>query len=168
MFQTCNWCLVYTGLYNASSDWPELCSRRCCCTSGSRRCRSTRCSRSGCPPTGGTCRGYTGRSKGPPRNAASNKQPSTTLIKTNTTRMHSSRMRTGRSLTVCRSLLPGGGVSAAGGVCSGGCLLPGVASLLPGGGIPACTEADPPVNRMTNRCKNITLATTSLRPVNIK
>ena len=37
----------------------------------------------------------------------------------------------------------------------------------PGGcGIPACTEADPPpVNRMTDRCKNITLATTSLRPV---
>ena len=40
-----------------------------------------------------------------------------------------------------------------------------------GGGIPASTEADPtpppppPVNRMTNRCKNITLATTSLRPV---
>ena len=34
------------------------------------------------------------------------------------------------------------------------------------GGIPACTEADPPpVNRITNRCKNITLATTSLRPV---
>ena len=24
------------------------------------------------------------------------------------------------------------------------------------GGIPPCTEADPPVNRMTNRCKNIT------------
>ena len=57
--------------------------------------------------------------------------------------MHSSRMRTGRSLTVCRSLLPGGGgsvprgcllpggVSALGGllpagVCSGGCLLRGV------------------------------------------
>ena len=35
-------------------------------------------------------------------------------------------------------------------------------------GIPACTEADsPPVNRMTDRCKNITLATTSLRPVKI-
>ena len=33
------------------------------------------------------------------------------------------------------------------------------------GGIPACSEADPPVNRMTDRCKNITLATTSLRPV---
>ena len=63
------------------------------------------------------------------------------------TRMHSSRMRTGHSLTVCRSLLLGGGV------CSGG------------GGIPACTEADPPVNRMTDTSKNITLATTSLRPV---
>ena len=45
-----------------------------------------------------------------------------------------------------------GGVSAPGG-------------LLPGGGIPACTEADPPVNRMTDRCKNITLATTLLLPV---
>ena len=129
--------------------------------------------------------------------------------------MHSSRMRTGRSLTVCRSLLPGlggvcsrgcllWGVSAPGGVCSGRCLLwggvcswgcllwEGVCSWgvsAPGGcllwgdvllqgvsalggvcsggcGIPACTEADtPPVNRMTDRCKNITLATTSLRPV---
>ena len=55
-----------------------------------------------------------------------------------------------------------GGVSALGvGVCSRGGLVQG------GGGIPACTEADPlpPVNRMTNRCKNIALATTSLRPV---
>ena len=34
------------------------------------------------------------------------------------TRMHSSRMLTGRSLTVCRSLLPGGR-----GICSRGCLL---------------------------------------------
>ena len=72
-----------------------------------------------------------------------------------------------------------GGVSAPGGVCSGdvcssggGCLLRGVSG--PGGcvcslgGVPACTEADtPPVNRMTDRCKNITLAATSLRPVNI-
>ena len=153
--------------------------------------------------------------------------------------MHSSRMRTGRSLTVCWSLLPGGGVcsagvsapegSAPGGsvadpgfarggganspggvptydfakffqklheieriwaprggrvslhppldpphVCSWGVSAPGgllpVGGLLLGGvcswgGIPACTEADPPVNRMTDRCKNITLATTSLRPV---
>ena len=62
-------------------------------------------------------------------------------------------------------------MSGPGGVWSGGCLiLGGVCSqggLLPGGcGIPACTGADtPPVNRMTDRCKNITLATTSLRPV---
>ena len=35
----------------------------------------------------------------------------------------------------------------------------------PGGGIPACTEADPPVNRITHTSKNITLATTSLRPI---
>ena len=57
-------------------------------------------------------------------------------------------------------LLPRWGVSAPGGVCSWG----GVSA--PRGGIPACTEADiPPVNRMTNRCKNFTLATTSLRPV---
>ena len=34
-------------------------------------------------------------------------------VKAGMTRMHSSRMRTGRSLTVCWSLLPGG-------VCSGG------------------------------------------------
>ena len=137
-------------------------------------------------------------------------------------------MRIGRSLTVCRSLLPGGvsglrgwclllrgvcswggllpgglsapggacllrggvcsqGVSALGvggvcsgmsalGVCSRGCLLPGGVfsrgvsapggCLLPGGGIPACTWGrHPPVNRMTSRYKNITLATTSLRLV---
>ena len=122
------------------------------------------------------------------------------------TRMHSSRMRTGRSLTVCRSqLLPGGvcllwvgGLSAPGGVGGsapgglegsgqGGCLLlggyllpgglvPGVSGpggsglggvcywggLVPGDGIPACTEADPPppppVDRITDACKNITLA----------
>ena len=43
-----------------------------------------------------------------------------------TTRMHSSRMRTGHSLTVCRSLLlwgvnlvPGGWVSVQGGLCPG-------------------------------------------------
>ena len=54
-----------------------------------------------------------------------------------------------------------GGVSAPRGMSAGG---GGVCSR--GGGIPACTEAEsPPVNRMTNRCKNITLATTSLRPV---
>ena len=50
---------------------------------------------------------------------------------------------------------PREGVSALG----GGCLLPGM-----GGGwaIPVCTEADPPpANRMTDRCKNITLPQTS-------
>ena len=77
-----------------------------------------------------------------------------------------------------------GGLPGPGGVClvQGGGLVPGGVCLVPGGsawsgggvclvpggcGIPACTEADPPppVNRMTNRCKNITLARTSLRPV---
>ena len=65
-------------------------------------------------------------------------------------------MRTGRSLTVWR----GGGGLPAGGSLSGGLLAGGVS--LPGGVLPT---GDPPVNRMTNRCKNITLATTSLRPV---
>ena len=90
-----------------------------------------------------------------------------------------------------------GGVSAPGGVWSGGCLVwGGVCSqgclvrgcLLPGGwvgllqgvyglgeisvwsgGLPQCLLGyHPPGNRMTNRCKNITLATTSLRPVIIQ
>ena len=101
------------------------------------------------------------------------------------TRMHSSRMRTGRSLTVCCSLLPGGdvclvlgGVLPAVGVClvqggspwsrgiflkSGGILLgPGGVSTWSGG-----FSRDPPVDRITDTCKNITLATTSLRPVKI-
>ena len=56
------------------------------------------------------------------------------------------------------------GVSDPGGVCSGGgcsrgCLTRG--GLLQGG----LPQTHPPVNRMTDRCKNITLATTSLRPV---
>ena len=34
-----------------------------------------------------------------------------------------------------------------GGICSGGC-------LLLGGGMPACTEADPPVDRITDMSKN--------------
>ena len=80
------------------------------------------------------------------------------------TRMHSSRMRTSCSLTVCCSLLPGGGLLRGvclvwGGAWSGVCLLWGGVSA-PGGclvggcllpvGIPACTEADtPPVDRHT-------------------
>ena len=105
--------------------------------------------------------------------------------------MHSSRMRTGHSLTVCCSLLPGGGgVCLVGGVSawSGGCL-PGLGGCLPGQGVSAwsggclpglggclpglggfslpggaCPET-PPVNRITHMCKNIILATASLRLV---
>ena len=48
------------------------------------------------------------------------------------TRLHSSRMRTARVLTVSPSMLCAGGVSAPrGGVCSGGCTLSG-GCLLPG------------------------------------
>ena len=55
--------------------------------------------------------------------------------------------------------LLGRGVSLAGG------------SPWQGGGVSLAggsTRQTPPVNRMTDRCKNITLATTSLRPVKIK
>ena len=63
------------------------------------------------------------------------------------------------SLTVCQGLLRGGGVCSGG--CQSECVPEGgvsVGGLVPGG-IPACIEADPPVNRMTDRCKNITLGT---------
>ena len=53
--------------------------------------------------------------------------------------MHSSRMRTGRSLTVCQGLLPGGGGGE--GSTPGG---KGARGARGGGGIPACPEADPP------------------------
>ena len=92
-------------------------------------------------------------------------------------RMHSSRMRTGRSLNVCCSLLPGG-VSAQGGVClvqGGVCLVRGVCLPGPGGGVCLVpggsawsrggARRTPPVDRITDTCKNITLATTLLRPV---
>ena len=47
----------------------------------------------------------------------------------------------------------GGGVSGPGGSAPGG------VCLVRGGGIPACTEAEPPpVDRITDACKNITLA----------
>ena len=47
------------------------------------------------------------------------------------------------------------------GLLPGGCLPPGGVSAP--GGIPACTEADtPPVDRITDTSKNITLATTLL------
>ena len=61
-------------------------------------------------------------------------------------------------------LLLGGGFCSQGGVCSGGvCACSGGGGVC---GIPACTKANaPPVNRMTNSSKSITLATTLLRPV---
>ena len=60
----------------------------------------------------------------------------------------------------------GGSPWQEGGFCLAGGVLPGRGG---GGGSPwqggfSLLET-PPVNRMTNRCKNITLATTSLRPV---
>ena len=51
-------------------------------------------------------------------------------------------------------LVPGGSACSRGGVC-----------LVQGGS--AWSRGDPLMNRMTDRCKNITLATTSLRPVMI-
>ena len=88
--------------------------------------------------------------------------------------MHSSRMRTGRSLTVCWRLLPGGvsapGGSApwggvwSGGVCSWGGLVRGVCSgeggcLLHGGVVSQhALRQTPPMDRITDACKNITLA----------
>ena len=101
-------------------------------------------------------------------------------------------MRTGRSLIVCCSLLPGGGGSAwsggggspwfgggGGSPWSGDGVLPGLGGfslvrggpgrgvlLGPGGGSPWSGGCLPgPVNRITDTCKNITLATTSLRPL---
>ena len=66
--------------------------------------------------------------------------------------MHSSRMRTARALTI-----GWGGVPARGGIPAWGVYLPG--------GLPAqgctCPGTPPPVNRMTDRCKNITLPQTS-------
>ena len=62
-------------------------------------------------------------------------------------------------------VLPLGGVSGPGGVWSWGGLLRGRGSSPCPGGFPL--PGDPPVNRITDTCKNITLATTSLRPVNI-
>ena len=67
-------------------------------------------------------------------------------------------MRTDRPFTVCWSLPRGG--SAPGGspcvcVCVGGWFQPG--GLPAGGALPALPET-PPVDRITDACKNITLA----------
>ena len=81
--------------------------------------------------------------------------------------MHSSRMRTARLLTVfqhallggctCRGMyLPRGVYLPRGGVPARGYLLGGV----PTGGVPA-QVLPPPVNRITDTCKNITMPQTS-------
>ena len=78
------------------------------------------------------------------------------------TRTHSIRMRTSRSLAVCQ------GVSFLGGASFWRVSFRGGASFRGGGGwYPSIHWGRPPVNRITDTSKNITLATTSLRPVNI-
>ena len=85
--------------------------------------------------------------------------------------MHSSRMRAVRSSSRLLGMCLPRGVSAGGesgwrGVCLGG-----VGGCLPGGclsrgSIPACTGADTtPVDRMPDRCKNITFPPLRLRTV---
>ena len=88
--------------------------------------------------------------------------------------MHSSRMRTARALTIGRGGTCPGGYLPGGCICPGGCTCQGVylhvgvylprgvymprGCTCPGG----CTcRGTPPVNRMTDRCKNITLPQTS-------
>ena len=83
------------------------------------------------------------------------------------TGMHSSRMRTARLLTVSQHALPGGGMYLPGGVPARGCTcLGGVPArgYLPAGYLPRY----PPMNRMTDRCKNITLPQTSFEGGNNK
>ena len=79
-----------------------------------------------------------------------------------TTRLHSSRMHTARLLLVSPSMhCTGRGVWSWGESVPGGCLLLG--GVCSWGGVctqwGVCsqggTEVDPPVNRMTDRCKNI-------------
>ena len=76
-------------------------------------------------------------------------------------------MHTGRSLTVCGgagAFFRGGGVAFLGRV---GCFLPGGGASFPWEVVSqhALRQTPPPVNRITDTSKNITLATTSLRPV---
>ena len=69
------------------------------------------------------------------------------------TGMHSSRMRTGRSLTVCCSLLPGGG-----GCCSGGVSAPGVCVCVSQHALRQTPSPPPWTEFLTHACENITLA----------
>ena len=74
----------------------------------------------------------------------------------------------GHASWMCVCVLLRGCVCFLGGVCfPGGCMhASGGVHSSGGGGIPACTEADP-VNGITDMSKNITMVTTSLRPVKI-
>ena len=94
-------------------------------------------------------------------------------------------MHTARLLTVSPRMHCAGGVSASGGcLLRGGCLLPGEAVCFPGGclllggvsasgGGAACFQGvsqhalrqTPPVNRITDSCKNITFPQLRLRAV---
>ena len=81
-------------------------------------------------------------------------------------RLHFSRMRTARSLTISPSMFcsGGGGSAPRGGAwsCGGG-------AWSGGGGIPACTEADPPPPRGQNQTPVKTLSCpTSLRMIIIE
>ena len=70
-------------------------------------------------------------------------------------------MRTARLLPVSPSMhCSGGRTRSRGGTWSG------LGVYLPGGRVPA--QVSPPVNRMTNRCKNITLSQTSFAGGNNK
>ena len=83
-----------------------------------------------------------------------NSQFTTTFQISNITSMHSSRMRTTRLFPIPSMHRSWGGVFLGVGVFSWGW---GVSSS-GGGCIPACTEADtPPVKRITDACRNITL-----------
>ena len=78
------------------------------------------------------------------------------------TSTHSSRMRTARLLTVSHSIQGGEGSAQGGGVCLGGCLPR--RGCLPGGCVSQHAMGQtppPPVDRMTDRCKNTTLPQTS-------
>ena len=73
------------------------------------------------------------------------------------TRMHSSRMRTARLLTISRSI-PGVRIGLANPNPHPSCIMWPVMNA----GKPTPTLPPPPVDRMTNACKNMTLSQTSL------
>ena len=78
-------------------------------------------------------------------------------------------MRTGRSFTVCRGCFLPGGLCFLLGVLPSrvGASFPGGVGVLPSHWcfLPSMHWGRPPVDRITDTSKNITLATTSLRPV---